>query len=106
MGSAPYRGYAEGRLTLTNKGPNPLTNIRYKIRGMGFTAKDNCPKVVAVNESCRIKVTYWNQFPGGASGELSVTTSDKSYEVQLSAYGQNDPWGNVPPRPGNPFPRP
>lgn len=105
LGRAPYRGATSGRMTLTNQGPGELTNIKWSISGPGFSAKDNCPKALPVGESCRIKITYWSTIPGYVSGMMKVTTSDKKYEVRLSAYGEDDPFRNIPRPPTYP-PRP
>ena len=111
LGVVPYNSTATGRLTLSNRGPGLLTGIKYSIRGMGFRASDNCPKELAVGASCRIKITYWNTFGGSASADMFVKTSDKSYQVTITATGLRDPWNGT--NPGNPtfppnprFPRP
>jgi hypothetical protein len=100
LGQAPYRGSVSGDLKLENKGPNPLTDIHYTISGMGFSARDNCPKSLPVGQSCRIRVTFQATSGTFGSGAMSVTTSDKSYEVQLTATSANDPFN--PGGPGNP----
>jgi|GEM_PF-1718886 len=110
LGTVPYNGSATGRLVLTNRGPALLTGIKYSIRGMGFRASDNCPKELAVGASCRIKVTYWNTFGGSASADMMVKTSDKNYQVTITATGLRDPWNGTNPGPTFPpnprFPRP
>ncbi|KHD89294.1 MAG: hypothetical protein OM95_03955 [Bdellovibrio sp. ArHS] len=101
LGSAPYNGVARGSLQLKNTGEQDLTKIVWDIQGMGFSAKDNCPTSLKPGKSCQIFVTYWNTFPGHASGTLLVWTSDKNYKVNLSAYGQQEirpPNPPVPPR--------
>ena len=100
LGTAPYNGTVTGRLTLTNRGPGQLTGIKYSIRGMGFRASDNCPKALNVGESCRIKVTFWNTFGSGSSADMTVKTSDKTYQVTIMANGLRDPWNGG--NPGNP----
>lgn len=109
LGTAPYRGSVSARMILSNEGPNDLTSISYSLRAPAFSARDNCPKVLAPQKSCRITVTYTALLPGYASGTMKVRTSDKTYIVSLSAYGQDDPWRNMPPpNPPRPpvFPRP
>ncbi|KYG62853.1 hypothetical protein AZI87_16420 [Bdellovibrio bacteriovorus] len=101
LGSAPYNGTARGSLQLKNTGDQDITKIVWDIKGMGFSAQDNCPTVLKPGKSCQIFVTYWNTFAGPASGTLLVWTSDKNYRVNLSAYGQEPirpPNPPVPPR--------
>lgn len=111
LGTAPYRGSASAKMILSNAGPSDLTNISYSINSPAFSARDNCPKVLAPQKSCRITVTFTAFFSGYASATMRVRTSDKIYNVSLSAYGQDDPWRNMPPNPPVPprppvFPRP
>ncbi|MNK97946.1 hypothetical protein D3C87_1182960 [compost metagenome] len=108
LGQAPYRGQVSGRLELKNAGPNELTDIRHDIQGPGFSARDNCPKVLAVGKSCKIKVTYSAMLPGYVSAAMWVKTSDKNYDVRISASSADDPFRGIPRNPPTPprFPRP
>lgn len=105
LGRAPYNGVTRGSLELKNTGAKNLTQIVWDISGMGFSAQDNCPKELVPGKACKIFVTYWNTFPGPASGTLKVWTSDKNYKVQVSAWGEEDPFRNIPRPPTPPFPR-
>lgn len=104
LGKAPYRGQVSGRMELKNAGPNDLTDIRYDINGMGFSARDNCPKVLPAGKSCKITITYWAQLPGYVSASMWLKTSDKNYDVRISASSEENPFGNIPRPPA--FPRP
>ncbi|MBV2168047.1 MAG: hypothetical protein KUL82_04995 [Bdellovibrio sp.] len=102
LGSAPYNGMARGSLELKNTGDKDLTGIVWDLKGMGYRAQDNCPEALAPGKACKIYVSYWNTFPGHSSGTLKIWTSDKNYIVNLSAYGEPDPFKNpnppMPPR--------
>ena len=104
LGRAPFRGQVSGRMELKNAGPNDLTDIRYDISGPGFSARDNCPKVLAPQKSCRITITYWAQIPGYVSASMWLKTSDKNYDIRISASSDEDPFRDMP-RPPT-FPRP
>lgn len=111
LGTAPYRGSVSAKMILSNAGPSDLTNISHSVNSPAFTARNNCPKVLAPQKSCKITVTFTAFFSGYASATMKVRTSDKNYIVSLSAYGQDDPWRNMPPNPPVPprppvFPRP
>ena len=113
LGKAMYRGQVSGRMELKNAGPRDLTDITYDIQGMGFSARDNCPKVLTAGNSCKITITYVAQVPGYVSATMWVKTSDKNYDVRVSASSEDNPWGpgnggvggGFPPRPPV-FPRP
>jgi hypothetical protein len=108
LGQAPYRGQVSGRMELKNAGPNDLTDIRYDIQGMGFSARDNCPKVLPAGKSCKITITFWAQFPGYVSASMWLKTSDKNYDVRIAASSADDPFRGIPRNPPTPprFPRP
>ena len=104
LGSAPFRGSVRGSLELKNTGENNLTDIIWDLKGYSFQAQDNCPKALAPGKSCRIFVTYYNNFPGSASATLKVWTSDKNYIVNIMATGQRDPFEGMPNPPIPPRP--
>lgn len=99
LGTAPYNGIARGTLELKNTGDKDLTGIVWDIKGMGFSAEDNCPEALAPGKACKIYVSYWNTLPGYRSGTLKLWTSDKNYIVNLSVIGAEDPFKNPPPMP-------
>lgn len=106
LGSAPFRGTVRGHLELKNNGEQNLTGIVWDLKGHSFRAEDNCPKALAPGKACRIYVQFWNSFPGSASATLRVYTSDKDYIVTVMAYGERDPFENMPNPPRPPIPRP
>lgn len=96
IGQAPFQGSIFGDLKLSNTGDTDITRIHWDLKGYNFSATDNCPEVLAPGRSCRIRISYYNSAPGYASASLLVWTSEKTYDVRVSASGAEDPSRHKP----------
>lgn len=107
FGLVPYGGQRSHILTLTNNAETPLTNISAKIFGGLFYLKHNCSHTLNPKQSCQAEITFWAAREGYQFAKLTVTTSDKNYDVDLIGYGGQDPSAHLPPPPPlPPVPRP
>lgn len=102
FGNVPYNSSRAQVLTLTNNGREPLTDISAKIAGYGFSLKNKCSSTLKPSESCRMKITFWPNSPGGYSGRLYVTTSAKDYNYELYGWAERDQFPPPPPFPNPP----
>ncbi|WP_347356483.1 hypothetical protein [Bdellovibrio sp.] len=102
FGMLPVSAARTRDLLLTNYNSTVLRAISHTIFGDSFSVQSDCPDQLRSGLSCRYHITLTCYREGYQAGMLTISTSDKNYEVHLSGFCNRI---NAPePRP--PTPRP
>lgn len=74
--------------TLRNRGSIPLYIQDIDLDGAGFRKSDNCPRILARGNSCRVRVRFEPDYVGIYRGQLEIDlTPAEDVRVELRGRG-------------------
>ena len=79
---------ATASFTLRNRGSIPLYIQDIDLDGAGFRKSDNCPRILARGNSCRVRVRFEPNYVGDYRGQLEIDlTPAEDVRVDLRGRG-------------------